>query len=142
MPNYVDFDREIMMALDRYKIAYSKKDANMLLAATDKGFFGFGSGPDEKVGNLEELKLQLHRDFAQSGELAIDFGPMAVARDGNVAWCGGDCSISATIGSERLRLEGRITAVLRKVGNEWLFAHTHFSVPDRGQPNGQSFPET
>lgn len=141
MPEDAVYQREIMAALDKYKTAYSKKDANMLLAVTDEGFFGFGSGPDEKVGNLEELKRQLYRDFAQSGDLDIDFGPMAVGYDGSVAWCGGDCAISATVGGERLRLAGRMTAVLRKRGSDWLFAHTHFSIPDRGQAKGQSFPE-
>jgi len=141
MPEDAVYQREIMTALDRYKTAYSKKDANMLLAVTDEGFFGFGSGPDEKVGNREELKRQLYRDFAQSDDLDIDFGQMAIGCDGNVAWCGGDCTISATIGGERLRLVGRMTAVLRKPENDWLFAHTHFSVPDRGQAKGQSFPE-
>ena len=94
MPKDAVYLREIMAALNRYKIAYSKKDANMLLAATDEGFFGFGSGPDEKVGNLEVLKRQLYRDFAQSDDLDIDFGPVAIGYDGNVAWSGGDCSHS------------------------------------------------
>jgi ketosteroid isomerase-like protein len=140
MSNDVDYRGEIVAALDKYKIAYSKKDANMLLAITDEGFFGFGSGPDEKVGDIDELEKQLHRDFAQCEDLDIDFGPMAVAGDGNVAWCAGDCIISATVGGEWMRLQGRMTTVLRKAGGKWLFAHTHFSVPDRGQSEGQSAP--
>jgi ketosteroid isomerase-like protein len=136
-----DTQAEIKASLERYRRAYSNKDVKMLLGITDPGFFGFGSGPDEKVGSADELKSQLERDFAQSGSLAIDFGPMAMAREGNVAWCAGDCTISATVGEKRLRLEGRMTAVLRRSGEEWLFAHTHFSVPDREQEAGQSFPE-
>jgi len=143
MSNDPDYRGEIIAALGRYKTAYSKKDENMLLAATDAGFFGFGSGPDEKVGNTEELKKQLHRDFAQCEDLDIDFGPMEVAGDdGNVAWCAAECIISATVGGERQRLQGRMTVVLRKTGGKWLFAHTHFSVPDRRQSEGRSFPET
>lgn len=142
MPNGIDYRAEIVAALDKYKIAYSKKDSSMLLATTDEGFFGFGSGPDERVDNIDELKRQLHRDFAQCEDLDIDFGPMAVAGDGNVAWCAGDCIISATVGGERMRLRGRMTVVLRKADGKWLFAHTHFSVPDREQSEGQSFPET
>jgi len=56
----------------------------MLLDATDPGFFGFGSGPDEKVFSVEALKLQLERDFGQCDELAMDFGPMTIATEGNV----------------------------------------------------------
>jgi len=56
----------------------------MLLDATDPGFFGFGSGPDEKVFSVEALKLQLERDFGQCDELAMDFGPMTIATEGTL----------------------------------------------------------
>ena len=141
MLNETDNRAEIMASIDRYKNGYSNKDLNMLLGITDARYFGFGSGPDEKVNSLDELKSQLKRDFAQSENLAIDFGPMAMAWDGNIAWCAGDCTISATVVGELLRLDGRMTAVLRRIGKEWLFAHTHFSVPDREQKTSQSFPE-
>ncbi len=141
MSKNVDFQAEIMAALDLYKSCYSKKDIKMLLNVTDPGFFGFGSGPDEKVFSAEALKSQLERDFTQSGNLSMDFGPMTIAGEGNAAWCAGDCTISAEVEGQRLRLGGRMTAVLRRTGGKWLFAHTHFSVPDRGQQAGQSFPK-
>jgi ketosteroid isomerase-like protein len=140
MPKDIDAQAEIKAALDRYTSAYSNKDVKMLLSIIDPGFFGFGSGPDEKVSSADELKSQLERDFAQSGSLAIDFRPMAMAQDGNVAWCAGDSTVSAIVGGQQIKLEGRMTAVLRRSGRGWLFAHIHFSVPDRGQAAGQSFP--
>jgi ketosteroid isomerase-like protein len=140
MSNNAAIQKEIMAALDLYKSSYSNKDIKLLLSVTDPGFFGFGSGPDEKVFGIEALKLQLERDFAQSGKLSMDFGPMTIAGEGNAAWCAGDCTISAEVGGKWLRLDGRMTAVLRKAGGKWLFAHTHFSVPDLGQQAGQSFP--
>jgi len=70
----------------------------------------------------------------------MDFGPMTIATEGNVAWCAGDCAISAKVGGQSIRLDGRMTMVLRRAGDKWLFAHSHFSVPDRGQQEGQSFP--
>ena len=130
-----------MAALALYKSSYSNKDIKMLLNVTDPGFFGFGSGPDEKVFGAEALSSQLERDFSQSGELSMDFGPMTIAGEGRVAWCAGDCTISAEVGGQRLRLDGRMTAVLRRTGGKWLFAHTHFSVPDLSQQAGQSFPK-
>ncbi len=141
MSKNVDFQTEIMAALDLYKSCYSKKDIKALLNVTDPGFFGFGSGPDEKVFGTVALSSQLERDFAQSGELSMDFGPMTIAGEGNAAWCAGDCTISAEVGGQRIRLDGRMTAVLRRAEGKWLFAHTHFSVPDLGQQAGQSFPK-
>lgn len=136
-----DIKADIMVSLNRYSQAYSNKDLKLILSATDQDYFGFGSGPDEQVASRSELESHLERDFAQSGKLSMHFGSMAIACAGDVAWCGGKCTIEAESGNERQRLFGRMTAVLRKKGEQWLFAHTHFSVPDRGQEAGQSFPE-
>jgi ketosteroid isomerase-like protein len=130
MSKDADIQAEIRTMLAAYQTGYSRKNTKMLLDATD-----------EKVFGAEALKQQLERDFAQSGELAMDFGPMTIASEGNVAWCAGDCAVSAEVGGQSIRLEGRMTMVLRKAGNKWLFAHSHFSVPDRGQQEGQSFPK-
>ncbi|HSD58663.1 MAG TPA: nuclear transport factor 2 family protein [Methanotrichaceae archaeon] len=62
-----------------------KKDVDDLMDVIDSDFFGFGSGPDEVIASLSELSSQLHRDFAQCGDLSIEFGPMKTAREGNVA---------------------------------------------------------
>lgn len=56
-----------------------------------------------------------------------------------MAWCAGDCIISAEVSDEMLRLDGRMSAVLRKSGDLWLFAHFHFSILDRGQEMGGRF---
>ena len=136
-----DTTAAITAAFSKYARGYSKKDVDDLMDMMDSDFFGFGSGPDEVVTSLSELRSQLRRDFAQCGDLSIDFGPMKMAREGNAAWCAGDCTISAEVGDEMLRLDGRMSAVLRKADDQWLFAHVHFSVPDRGQEVGRSFPE-
>ena len=131
----------VTASLCQYSQAYSQKDVKMLLAITDPDYLGFGSGPDEQVTSRSELQRHLERDFAQSDELSMHFGPISIAYAGDVAWCAGECVIEAEAGGTRQRLTGRMTAVLRKRGDEWLFAHTHFSLPDRGQENGKSFPE-
>ncbi len=141
MPIDADTKAAVTDAFSRYARGYSKKDVDALMAMMDRDFFGFGSGPDEVVTSLSELRSQLQRDFAQCGDLSIEFGPVKMAREGNVAWSAGDCTISAEVGDEMLRLKGRMSAVLRKSGDQWLFAHIHFSVPDRGQEVGESFPE-
>ncbi len=141
MPIDADTTAAVTAALSRYVQGYSKKDADELMAMMDSDIFGFGSGPDEVVSSLSDLRNQLQRDFSQCGDLSMEFLPAKIAREGNVAWCAGDCTISAEVGDEMLRLDGRMTAVLRKAGDQWLFAHIHFSVPDRGQDVGRSFPE-
>jgi ketosteroid isomerase-like protein len=141
MPIDADTIAAVTAALSKYAQGYSKKDVDDLMAIMDSDIFGFGSGPDEEISSLSELKNQLQRDFSQCGDLFVEFEHMRIAREGNVAWCAGGCTISAEVGNEMLRLDGRMTAVLRKAGDKWLFAHIHFSVPDQGQEAGQSFPE-
>lgn len=45
-------------------------------------------------------------------------------------WCAGDCTISAEVGDEMLWLGGKMSVVLRESGDQWPFAHMHYSVPD------------
>lgn len=130
----------VLATISRYAQAYDQKNAGSILAMTVLDFFGFGSGPDEKVSSRDELRSHLERDFAQSDKVDMKFGPAAISSEGNVAWYASNCTIAAVVGGQKISLEGRMTAVLKKVGNEWLFVHTHFSVPDRGQDAGKSFP--
>jgi len=132
---------EVVEALSDYASNYSKKDSERIIATTDSNFFGYGSGPDEVINNAMELKRQLERDFAQSGDLLLEFSPQSVDKEGNVAWCAGICTVSATNGGEMIHLDGRMSAVLKKVGNEWRFVHMHFSLPDARQEAGRSFPD-
>jgi hypothetical protein len=132
---------EVVEALSNYAFNYSKKDPEKIIAIIDSNFFRYGSGPDEVVNNAMELRHQLERDFAQSGDLLLEYRPQSVDKEGNVAWCAGNCTVSATNGGEMIRLEGRMSVVLKKVGNEWRFVHIHFSLPDTRQEAGRSVPD-
>lgn len=74
-----------------------KKDVDDLMAVMDSDFFGCGGAQDEVVVGLPELCSQLQRDFAQRGDLFMEFGPLKIAREGNVAWGAGDCIISPEV---------------------------------------------
>jgi ketosteroid isomerase-like protein len=141
MPIDNDTNIAILAAISSYAQAYGRKNVDSILAMTVPDFFGFGSGPDEKVSSRDELRSQLERDFAQSGQIDMKFGPAAISADGNVAWYASGCTIDVVVGGQKISLDGRMTAVLKKVGNEWLFVQMHFSVPDRGQNAGKSFPD-
>lgn len=134
-----DTKEAVISSLRAYAEAYSRKDLGMIMALTAPDYFGFGSGPDEKVSSLDELRSHLERDFAQSGNLKMEIGPSLVSAEGNVAWVACECTISASVSGKKYRYEGRMSAVMKKVGERWLIVHTHFAVPDRSQDEGQSF---
>lgn len=133
---------EVAETLSNYANYYSKKDLDKIFAIIDGNFFGYGSGPDEVVNNSMELRSQLERDFAQSEDLLLKFNPDSLDKEGSVAWCAGSCQVSAINGGEAMHLEGRMSAVLKKVGNEWRIVHIHFSLPDMRQKAGRSFPDS
>jgi len=130
---------EVTVALNRYAQAYSKKDIGLIMKLTAPDYFGFGSGPDEDVGSVEELRSHLERDFAQSDDLKMEIGVARICASGNVAWTTGPCMITASIGGKNYSYEGRMSTVLVKEDDKWLVASSHFAMPDCGQETGRSF---
>ena len=136
-----EFKAAVTAAMDRYARAYSEKDLEGVLATTAEDFFGHGSGPDEEVYGKEQLRSQVERDLAQCDRVSMVIGPGHISGEGNVAWYAGNCTVEAIVDGQDMRLEGRITAVLKKVGDQWLIAMSHFSMPFGAQEAGQSWPQ-
>ena len=124
-----DTKAEVMAVLSKYAEGYSNKDLKTLMALTAKDYIGFGSGLDDNISSRDKLSHFLKRDFSQCGDLSMKFAPTYIEADGKLAWVTGNCTIEANIGDEKIRSAGRMTIILRKVRNKWLFAHTHFSAP-------------
>ncbi len=135
-----EFESDVTTAMERYARAYSAKDLDGILATVDESFFGYGSGPDEEVYGKEQLRAQVERDLAQCDRVSMAIGPGHVSGKGDVAWYAGKCTVKATVDGQDMRLEGRITAVLKKDGDGWLFAMIHFAMPFGAQEAGQSWP--
>jgi ketosteroid isomerase-like protein len=136
-----EFKAAATAAMDRYAQAYSEKDLEGVLATTAEDFFGYGSGPDEEVHGKEQLRAQIERDFAQCDRVSMEIGPGHVSGKGEVAWYAGNCTVVAAVGGQEMRLEGRITAVLKKERDRWLIAMIHFAMPFGAQEAGQSWPQ-
>ncbi|MCP1392550.1 MAG: nuclear transport factor 2 family protein [Methanothrix sp.] len=141
MTTISDFKAAATEAMERYAQAYSAKDLEGIMATADEEFFGYGSGPDEEVYGKDLLRAQVERDLSQSDRISMILGPGHVSGKGDVAWYAGSCTIEATVEGQDVRMEGRITAVLKKVGERWLIAMSHFAMPFGGQETGQSWPE-
>jgi ketosteroid isomerase-like protein len=131
---------QVMDVIDQMVRYYSKKDLEKVMSLIDEHFKGFGSGPDEKVVGKEELRKDLERDFAWCETLSMEFSDVKLSAEGTIAWFMAECTIKASLGGVPQRLAGRMTGVLRGTGHTWVFAQTHFSVPDRNQRAGKSYP--
>ena len=130
----------VTAALDNYWKAYESKDLEKVMSLTAPDFFGYGTGRDEKAVGIDQLKKQMERDFAQAGSIALQRTIAGFGFSGNVAWTAHDVVFVSQTGKGEVRMEGRMSSVLRKEGGKWLVGHIHFSMPLAGQQEGQSYP--
>jgi ketosteroid isomerase-like protein len=134
-------EAEVIATMQAYATAYRKKDIRTLSALFAPEISGFGSGPDEVIGDHDGFVRQITRDVSQADVLSVEFSERKIFGDGRVAWATSKSAITFSInGAPRQTLHGRSTMVLRNTGNRWLIVQLHFSLPFGEQSAGQSFP--
>ena len=134
-------EAEVIGIMNRYATAYQKKDVKTLAEIFSPGITGFGSGPDEIITNHADLLRQIKRDISQADILSVEFTDRRISGDGRVAWVTSKNTMTFTMdGTKKQAIRGRATMVLRNTGSRWLIEQLHFSLPNGGQSEGQSFP--
>ena len=135
-------EAEVMSILNKLIEGYESRDMDSVLScyAPDPDLVCIGTGVDEKRIGLNEVKAQLERDLAQSAAISVEQGWSSVSAAGSVAWVAADATIHVKASGQEISFPGRLTAVLEKRGGKWLIVQRHFSVPDREQAAGESFP--
>ncbi|MCK9581964.1 MAG: nuclear transport factor 2 family protein [Methanoregula sp.] len=134
-------EADVIETMQMYATAYRKKDVKTLSAIFSPDISGFGSGPDEIIGDHKDFIRQIKRDISQADILAVEFTDRKIFGDGRVAWATSKSSITFTVdGAAKQTLCGRSTMVLRNTGSRWVIEQLHFSLPYGGQSAGQSFP--
>jgi ketosteroid isomerase-like protein len=122
--------REVLDVLDAYVKYYNGKNLEKVLSLFANDVSGFGTGKEESITNLAELKDQLRQDLAPANSLCLDMQILATGGVMPAAWVTAFCTITGKIAGKNVLLEGRMTAVLTNHGGRWLFEQIHFSVPD------------
>lgn len=138
-----NIESEVMGMLKSYAKAYADKDidAMMDLFSNDPHIVAIGTGTDEWVHGPDELKEGFKRDFSQADNIQVKFEKVTIQSVGNVAWLSALMNMYAIISGKEVLLSGRLSMVLEKKENKWLFRHLHFSLPANEQEVGHSFPE-
>lgn len=88
-----------------------------------------GSGPREKSLGHAGLRAGLTRDFADTEAMTVSFGWRSVSVSGDVAWVATDCVFTVLAEGESMRVMARLTAVLRRLGDDWRIVQSHLSLP-------------
>jgi ketosteroid isomerase-like protein len=131
-----------MSVLNTFTDAYVRRDLDELLSvfAPDADVVLIGTGRDERRIGPAEIKAQAERDWAQSERSRLDWKWHSVSAAGPVAWLAAEGLVQARVDGHDISLPIRLTSVLEKRGNRWLFVQSHSSVPAVGQERGESFP--
>lgn len=132
----------VKAVLNKWAEGYAKRDWALFRAtfAPDPDVVLYGTGADEKRVGLAEIQAQAERDWSQSDVATMTYGWTSVSTAGSVAWAATDATFHMKGGGQEMTLQGRITFVLEKRGEEWLIVQAHISFPATGQAEGESFP--
>ena len=134
-------EAEVKAVLQNFTKSYERRDLSGLLACfpSDQDVVLYGTGKDEKRIGTDQIRVQAERDWSQTDSAAIDFSWISVSTSGSVAWAAADGEIRIRVGNQELSLLLRTTFVLVKQAGTWLIVQSHFSLPNAGQDEGESF---
>ncbi len=138
-----NIESEVRDMLKKYAQAYADKNIvdMMALFMDDPDIVAIGTGTDEWIHGYGELRKGFERDFAQADNIQVKFEKITIQGLDSAAWLSALMTMSATVSGNDVLLSGRLSMVLERVENKWLFAHLHFSLPAGEQEEGHSFPE-
>jgi ketosteroid isomerase-like protein len=124
--------------------AYENKDLECYLKfyAKDPSLVILGSGPDEKRLGYASLKKQIQRDFSQAGKIKTSVDWINISSLGDAAWSFWELNLKVSLPNEKkpVTISGRMTTVYIRQKGEWKIIQGHFSVPDKTQEKGRSYP--
>jgi len=135
-----ELKEEIMEMLAAYGRAYGKKDLPGIISFFSPGICGYGSGPDEETRDYATFRAHIARDLEQCDHVTVRFSNVLLNGEGSVAWMMAACTYDLIIQAKHQSLTGRMTGVLKKTHDRWLFELVHFSMPYAGQKTGESYP--
>ncbi len=118
--------------LDRLAEAMAAKnvDAYMKLFTTNANILTIG--PEEDAMNIGPIQLKQHMEatFKEAESISLKYGWTSIKANGPVAWVASHVTYNIKkIGRQEVSLSTRLTGVLEKENDKWLWIQFHFSVP-------------
>ncbi|MBW4256246.1 nuclear transport factor 2 family protein [Methanobacterium sp. YSL] len=135
--------KAVRRLLEEYSQAYQNKDVEGILElfVDSDDLVVIGTGDDEWVNGINELKSGFERDMGQADTINVKFRDISISSSSNVAWLSSHMNMEATVEGQEIYLPGRLTAVVLEKNGKWLFANLHYSLPSDLQEEGKAWPE-
>lgn len=132
---------EVRSVVYRMAERYGAKDIDGVLDTfVGEGSVMVGTGLDELRFGSAAIRLQAARDISEADTLSFGMDNLRVDVFGDAAFAFADTVVSATVGSEHIRLPIRATFGLSRTDDGWRIAQMHTSFAHREQGEGRSFP--
>ncbi len=135
--------KAVRRLLEEYSQAYQNKDVEGILElfVDSDDLVVIGTGDDEWVNGINELKSGFERDMGQADTINVKFRDISISSSSNVAWLSSHMNMEAIVKGQEIYLPGRLTAVVLEKNGKWLFANLHYSLPSDLQEEGKAWPE-
>lgn len=130
----------VMAVLRRFDQALGRGDLEAAVSCFAPEIVSIGTGGDEKMVGLDDVRNQLTRDVGQAETSGIEYTWSKVYRNGPIAWVAAEGNLWWRAETGEGAAPIRLTVVLEQRDGAWLAVHSHVSLPDRDQPEGQSYP--
>jgi uncharacterized protein (TIGR02246 family) len=124
-------ETEIRILLEKHSDAYARKDIPALMScySQDADMVNVGSSDNELYIGATELQKAFETFFGQVRTVGIEYAGIRLTINQSLAWLYADVPVNVKMDQGEINRKGRMTAVLEKRDNRWLFVQTHFSFP-------------
>jgi class 3 adenylate cyclase len=130
----------VLSVLREYDEAITRKDVDAILELNSPNIVSFGTGVDERIVGLEELRPILEREVAQGDHVQTEYKWTSVSLHGSLALLATEMEARWFAGGQESSALIRMTAVLEKHDDRWRFLQVHGSLPAAGQQAGEAYP--
>lgn len=123
-------EKEVKEFLDKYAVAYEKKDLTAIMAmiAPDADVVFVDPGPKGLYKGTEQIKKSYENDFSQFKSMSTKYTGVMIGGKGDLAWFVAESMSAVDMGEEKFNVPARWSGLLEKRDGKWLLIQSHFSV--------------
>jgi ketosteroid isomerase-like protein len=129
-------EADVLATLDEFSEAFASRAVErvMELFAADADVVFMGSEAGETAIGANVLRVLLKEIFSRPESYSWEWKWRSVSAAESVAWVTADAVVRANGGDRDLALPYRLTVVMEKRGNRWVWMQYHGSEPHQPHP--------
>ena len=134
MPSDAEIKSQVRDVLERFNELVSTKNLQVLEEfAPGNDVLLIGSDAGEVSAGRQALEAFFDRIFARENTFSWEWDRLDVSHDDNLAWFFAEGRVVLTTAQEQRKAPYRISGVLQRQGERWLWRQYHGSEPVTGE---------